>query len=282
MKSHINKLTDYRTVPLEKVVTIPSPKTHVEKELRQLTRAHKRTAPVEQLEAGDVAYLKLESSLPRFCKKMLPLTVGSGLFSAELESQLPGRKVGEAFTATVEGEPVQVEILKASRTFYPEATDEMAAAYAAEHEEFADAATVEAYKAQVTKEYYRTQRMEALGEAMQTLMNEVLTTSDWAFDEEELEAFAQKMLAEETEAIEAEIGKKIADMTDEEFKRFVGFDSPEQMQTFCRNSSEQWIATILWCAHESGTEPSLEDANALSYQFLEDYVTNTITFKEEE
>lgn len=281
MKSHINKLTDYRAVPLEKVITIPSPEAHVKKELRQLTRAYKRTAPVEQLEEGDVAYLKLESALPRFCRKMLPLTVGSGLFNAELESQLPGRKVGEAFTAAVEGQPVQVEILKAARTFYPEATDEMAAAYAAEHEEYANAATVEAYKAQVTEEYYRTQRQDAFGNAMQTLMDTVLTTSDWAFDEEELEDFAQKMLAEETEAIEAEEGKKLTDMTAEELKRAAGFESLEEMQTFCRSNSEVWIATILWCAHEAGKEPSLEDADGLNYQFLEDYVNSTITFKEE-
>lgn len=282
MKSHINKLTDYRAVPLEKVITIPSPEAHVKKELRQLTRAYKRTAPVEQLEEGDVAYLKLESAFPRFCRKMLPLTVGSGLFNAELESQLPGRKVGEAFTAAVEGRPVQVEILKAARTFYPEATDEMAAAYAAEHEEYANAATVEAYKAQVTEEYYRTQRQDAFGNAMQTLMDTVLTTSDWAFDEEELEDFAQKMLAEETEAIEAEEGKKLTDMTAEELKRAAGFESLEEMQTFCRSNSEVWIATILWCAHEAGKEPSLEDADSLNYQFLEDYVNSTITFKEEE
>lgn len=281
MKSYINQLTDYRTVPIEKEVVIPSPKEHIQKELRQLTRKNKYTVPVDCIQKGDVAFLKLTSELPRYQKNMLPLTVGSGLFDQELEGQLLGHKAGDCFSATVENQPVEVEILKASRTCYPEPTDEMAAAYAAEHEEFAKAVTVAAYCKQVTEEYYRRQREDAIGNAMQTIIDAVLTTSDWEFDDEEIRDFAEKVMKEETENAEKDEGKKLRDMTPEEFKRCTGFDSMEEMKAFWLDNSEVWIATTLWCAHENGKEPSLGDPEVMSYRFLEDYVRNSITFKEE-
>ncbi len=283
MRSSINVLADYREVPFEREVVLRCPKEHIAKEMKHLTRGFKRNEPVEKVEKQDVVMLALESELAKFNKPTVPVTVGGGLFDAELEEQLIGHSVGESFTAKVQDKPVAVTIKKANRTIYPEPTDEMAAAYAAEHEELAGIKTVEAYREHVIQEYYKEGRRDAVYGTMEEIMNYVLTHSDWEFDEEELDALVQEYKAQVQEEL-AEEGKEYDQLQEEELSRFFGVTTLEEAEKMLRGSAEQSIAVALWvCAvHEKDAAAiTMDEAMELGWDFLETYVRENMTILEE-
>jgi len=281
MRSYINRLTDYTRVERDWNAVIPSPKEQVEKELRQLTRKAKYTVPVETLEAGDVAIVKLESDIPRFNKKTVPVTVMGGLLDKALEEKLVGRAVGESFTATLEQGNVAVTVVKATRTLYPEPTDEMVIMYAEEHDEFSGITTVAEYVERVKAEYLRDMRSRLRGEAMQDIMRIVLTTSDWIFDEDEVNQLVNRIWDEDSEQLMSETGKTPEELTPEELKRATGFDSLDELKHFMHDSSEQWIACLLWWGSVNGIAPELSDLDRIDFKFLEDYVDANIIYTEE-
>jgi hypothetical protein len=79
-------------------------------------------------EAGDTAVLKTESTLPKFNKERVTVTLGRGLYSRELEPLLIGKAVGETVQTEIGGEPVRATILELKRKQAPEPTDEMVVA----------------------------------------------------------------------------------------------------------------------------------------------------------
>ena len=62
-------------------------------------------------------------------KTNVPVPVGKGLFSRELESRLIGLEKGEKKILTADGHAVEVEIVRISHTVLPELTDENVAAF---------------------------------------------------------------------------------------------------------------------------------------------------------
>ncbi len=85
-----------------------------------LLRAHIELVPVEAAESDSVVTLSLQSRLPRYTRESVTVTLGLGLYSAELEASVPGKKVGEEFETTVEGERVRVLVLSAMSRVIPE------------------------------------------------------------------------------------------------------------------------------------------------------------------
>ncbi len=81
----------------------------------------------EEVQDQDTAVITCSSELPRFNRESLPLRVGVGLFSRELEQQLIGWKKGQTGTVTVQGKPVSVTVQAIQREVLPEITDELAA-----------------------------------------------------------------------------------------------------------------------------------------------------------
>ncbi|MDE6111477.1 MAG: hypothetical protein K2F65_06120, partial [Eubacterium sp.] len=185
MKSYINMLADYREAPFEKNVTISCPEEYIASQLKHLTRNYKKTEAVDVVENGDVVILALKSGLEKFNRPMLPLTVGKNLFDEEFEAQLVGHTAGKEFTVKVQENDIAVIIKQASRTVFPQPTDEMALEYAKEHEEFADIKTVEDYCNCIVDKYIDDEKMNAIYGAMNNTIEYVLTHSDFEFDDEE-------------------------------------------------------------------------------------------------
>lgn len=286
MKSHINILVDYKETPFEKEVAIRCPEEHIQNQMKHLTRGFKKTEDVKILEKGDVSVLSLESEIKKFNKPSVFITVGGGLFDKEFEEKLPGRTVGETFEVKVGDKPVKVTVKQASRTVYPEPTDEMAAAYAKEHDEYAGITTVEEYRRRIVDTYCEEQRREAVFRVMDAVLDYVLTHSDWEFDEEEIARLSSEEKEFLRNQLKKEENKDFDNLTGEELQRYFEVGSYEEMDQFIKNGAEQRIAMLLWKASIEGKdtkESSIEELEEalVSWDFLENFAEKSLNIKEE-
>lgn len=96
-------------------------------------------------ELGDTAVLKTESSLPKFNKERVTVTLGRGLYNKDLETALVGKAVGETVDTELNGEKVKATVLELKRKQAPEPTDEMVAALQQKDLEGNPITTVEGY-----------------------------------------------------------------------------------------------------------------------------------------
>lgn len=280
MKSYINVLADYREAPFERNVTVSCPEEYVESQLKHLTRSNKKTEEVTVVENGDVVMLSLESELDKFNRPMIPLTVGANLFDAEFEGQLAGHSVGEPFTVSVQEKSVTVTVKKASRTVFPEPTDEMAAEYAKTHEDFKDVKTVEEYRSRVIEKYLEEQKQQAFYNAMDAVLDYVLTHSDWEFDDSEINERRETAMQEIKEQLKEEYNKELENLTEEELNSIFGVSSLDEFDKMLTSSMEQSIAQELWLTAENKVE-SLNDFEGNPYGFLQTYVENSLNITEE-
>lgn len=284
MKSYINTLADYREAPFEKNVVISCPQKHIDAQMKHLTRAFKKSQSVQTVENGDVTVLSLESGIEKFNKPTVFVTVGGGLFNAEFEEKLVGHSVGETFDITVDGNAVKVTVKQASRTVFPEPTDEMVAKYAAEHDEFSGITTVKEYRERIVKDYIEEQRQSCYYKAMDDVLGYVLTHSDWEFSDEEIEA----SVSEEKTFIDGQLkeegaGKTYAELSDEEISQFFGASSREELEKMLSDGAEQRIAMALWLGAMNGIDTknaNVEDIEG-DWSFLENFVKENITITEE-
>lgn len=284
MKSYINTLADYREAPFEKEMVISCPQKHVEAQMKHLTRAYKKTQSVQTVESGDVTVLSLESEIEKFNKPTVFVTVGGGLFNAEFEEKIIGHSVGETFETSVDGKAVKVTVKQASRTVFPEPTDEMAAKYAAEHEDYSGITTVAEYRRKIVKEYIEEQRQSCYYKAMDDVLNYVLTNSDWEFDEEEIEtSVSEEKTFIDQQLKEEGVGKTYAELSDEEISRTFGAPSREELEKMLRDGAEQRIAMSLWLGTINGIDTKNASVDEIDgdWGFLENFVKENITITEE-
>lgn len=285
MKSYINILADYHKTPLEKDITIRCPEEHIQSQMRHLTRNHKKTEPVSVMQEGDVVVLALESENPKFNRPMIPINIGGGLFDAAFEAALIGHSTAEPFTVTVQSKTVKVTVKQATRTVFPEPTDEMAAAYAAEHDELKDISTVEEYRQRIVDDYMEEQHRQVFFKAMDDVLGYVLTHSDWMFDKEEITALIQEETGFINQQLREDHKEALDYLSDDELSRYFGVASRKEMDKIIENGAEQRIATALWNAAVNGMEAekaSLEELeNDADWSFLENFVKENLTIKEE-
>lgn len=285
MKSYINTLADYCEAPFEKEIVISCPQKHIDAQMKHLTRSFKKTQSVQTIEKGDVTVLSLVSEVEKFNKPTVFVTVGGGLFNAEFEKELIGHSVGETFEITVDGNAVKVTVKQASRIVFPEPTDEMAAKYAQDHEEYAGITTVEEYRNRVVKEYLEEQRQSCYYKVMDEVLNYVLTHSDWEFSDEEIEASVREEMTAINQQLKEEEGidKDLSELSDKEISRIFGVPSREEMEQMISDGAEQRIAMVLWVSAVNGVDVKNASINEIDedWSFLENYVKENITITEE-
>lgn len=125
-----SKLTRY--IPLESI-SVPAElysleptdkerdeeKKTLQQETTYLLQNHIALVAAETVENGSVVYLNLTSAVPRFNREKVPVTVGLGLFSQELETILIGKKAGEIFETLVNEDSVRGTILSVQNRVVP-------------------------------------------------------------------------------------------------------------------------------------------------------------------
>lgn len=277
MKSRIKTLADYREAPFEREAVIRCPEEHIRSQMRHLTRAHKRSESVQVLEKGDVAVLTLESALAKFNRQSVFVTVGGGLFDKDFEEQLIGHAVGESFQAEAQGQPVRVTVKQASRTVFPEPTDEMAAAYAAEHEEFRGAVTVAAYREKVVEQYLEEERRGVFFNAMDAVQEYVLTHSDFDFDEDEIAGFVAETKKEILQQLDLE---SLEQLSEDQLRGNFGVESPEELEKMIKNQAEWSVASDLWVLRIHQKD-SFEEIEGYPWEFLNQFVQENLKITEE-
>lgn len=281
MKSYINELIDFKTFDFPHEVKLSCPDEHIQKQLKHITRGHKETIEVTELQKGDIAVIDLESSLERFNRSGLTLAVGSGLFDKELEAALIGKKTGEEFTAAVKETPVKVTVKSGKRTVFPEPTDEMTKQYAESVEGMEDVETISQYIDHVKAQYIAEKKQETVFTTLNEMLQYVLTHSDWEFDDDELEEIYKDMLENMEQMAQETHGKSFEEMTDEEISAETGIPNREALLDELRSECERQIASLLFVAANNGKDPkalSIEEAYNLSWDFMQSYVEENITF----
>lgn len=171
---------DLVTEPIITEVEMEELRGEMVRELQKLQYICKRHEAVDVVAAGDVVTLTLGSELKKMNRSGLALNVGTGLFSKELESTLPGKAVGETYTTQADGVSVTVTVDGCLRTVIPEISDELIRQQAIDGVE-----TVEQYKKLLekkTKDMYHGFYTEWF--ALQ-LLNDWCEKSEIAIDDEE-------------------------------------------------------------------------------------------------
>jgi FKBP-type peptidyl-prolyl cis-trans isomerase (trigger factor) len=133
LRSKVTTVYDYKTVDISSYIPAFTPdEAQLEKDLMRVLKAHGTKESPITVEEGDMVTLSCDSETPRFNKNQLVVMVGKGLFSKDLEAQLPGKKLGVPFTVTADGVKVHGLVEKISRTILPELTDENVAGFGME------------------------------------------------------------------------------------------------------------------------------------------------------
>lgn len=135
----------------------------------------------EKARAGDTAVLKTESTLPKFNKDRVTVTLGRGLYSKELENSLIGKAAGETVSTVIQEQPVMAQILELKRKQTPGPTDEMVQALQAKDFQGRLITNVADYEA-----FIRTEKT-----------NEVLATVNYYVMEEIIKAYPMTAYDEE-------------------------------------------------------------------------------------
>lgn len=121
-------------------------------------------------EYGDTLTLHTMSSIAKFNKEKVTVSIGRGLYDKSLENALIGKTVGESVEIMINGEAVRAMILRIQRKSVPEPTDDMVVALKVTNFEGKLLKTVKEYEDFITLE----QRMQCLSEVNYTVLEQVL------------------------------------------------------------------------------------------------------------
>ena len=182
-------------IPAEMLTTAPTAAEREQEDktlqeaIESLLRGHIELVPVDQAEEGSVVTLSLQSRLPRYHRESVNVTLGLGLYSAELEAAIPGKPVGGTFETTVEGETVTGRVLSARNRVVPKNPRSIEldreADGAADYDAWVELQNRKAYDQRVQD------RVKSLLQHITLKMNELCEPQ---FDEEEFEARNQVSL----------------------------------------------------------------------------------------
>lgn len=155
------------------ITALPTPEEMRENAVKAIVKEH--IALVSQpegtcAETGDTLTLKTVSTLPKFNKSKVTVSIGRGLYDKGLEAAMVGKKAGDTCTVTVKEQNVEVTVLGIKRKVVPAPTDEMVVQLQAKDFEDKLITTVDDYIAFVMKE----KEMSTLANVNYYVMEEIL------------------------------------------------------------------------------------------------------------
>ncbi|MDO5410807.1 MAG: hypothetical protein Q4F21_10190 [Lachnospiraceae bacterium] len=288
MKSRVLELYDYKDIELEKEDTVEGVKAQVESLVFSITRHYKTKVPAESVEPGDIAAFKSVSDEPKFNKSMLPINVGKGLFDKAFEDAVIGMKNGETGEITFGDKKAVVTVLSISRTVYPELTDEMVREQITDdNEDFGGIKTAEEFIKTAEEQTFHSLKEQMIYNGINNILGQVFAKSKWAFDEDELKAYAKHVYKTETDYLRSN-GIKVEELkTEDDFLRAFGdIHSMEEVLQLVDDIARDTIAMALMACGWLGIDPetidlydeeNIPDITNLIY----DYITDNITFVKE-
>ena len=222
------------TEPIVESLPLSEIYDNVERELGNLCMQCKQMQEVAVVAEGDTVCLRMESAAPKFNRSGLYLCVGAKLFDAELEAALPGKQVGEGFTARVGDATVLVHVEKCLHIVVPEPSDQLIAQQA-----IPGVATLEqfrSYTAQKYKALYRDAYLEYLADAY---MEQWFDDSQWEMDPDEVELLYRD-------------GKERYDAECAEHNSVMLESYPGELEEMLRNNALRYLQCILVKCQKEG------------------------------
>lgn len=281
MKSYINKLVDYKSIEFEKNIKIKDYTDSAKKKLNRLVRDKKVSTEEPSIQKGDVVYMKFSFEESKRNYENLPVTVGGELLDGEFEQTLIGKRKDEKGEGICLGEKVSYTIKSIIRYHYPEVTDADVAEFTRDLEDMSEIKTVKAYIDHYKAQEEESQKMSAIYNAMQTIYESVLSSSDFEFDEEELSALTEHNMNSFKADIEE--GKKFEELTADDLAQF-GVTSIEELEKEIKIGAEEYVGSLLWFLNIKGIDPKTVDLWAedveTNFDFIENYVREIIVFEE--
>lgn len=123
----------------------------IDRQILRLANRHITWTEGAPVSEGDVVQCRLISDLPKFRHDNLSLTAGAGLFDPELESELIGKKSGDAIRLEKENTLVTGTIISVKNKHVPPVTDE----YVLELS-LPDVSTVSEYRNRLREQQFQT------------------------------------------------------------------------------------------------------------------------------
>ncbi|HEX3017292.1 MAG TPA: hypothetical protein VHP31_05490 [Caproicibacter sp.] len=160
-----------RSVDPSCIPTEESLRGYVRNELTRGCAFYTSCAAEEPIRHGDKATIRVSSALAKFNREKVPVSVGTGLYYADLEAALIGLKAGESGTITVKGETVSFTVLGVEQPCRPDPTDEMVLA-----QDIEGVTTVAQFSAYVLKQ----KREEYLKTLVEQLLDQMILQSDFS------------------------------------------------------------------------------------------------------
>ncbi len=155
------------------ITVMPTPEEMRENAIKAIVKEHIALVPQPEgtrAEEGDTLTLKTVSSLPKFNKPKVIVSIGRGLYDKGLEAAMVGKEAGDTCTVTVKEQNVEVTVLEIKRKVVPEPTDEMVVQLQAKDFQDKLITTVDDYISFVMKE----KEMSTLANINYYVMEEIL------------------------------------------------------------------------------------------------------------
>lgn len=243
MKTPFNKKLDMSLVNdyLDKVdlSTIPGEKELEETFKKRLLKSYMTLKTLPQGEPvckEDIVTISLESTLPKFNKSKIQVTVGTGLFNKEIEASLIGKRCGESYVVTAQDTQVKVAVLEIKRKEVPPISDAMVVELGIEGID-----TIEKYKEKINKELMDY----TFGPLVAKLMEELLKVVEIEdIDESDLVKLGELEKEFFKKHFKEEKGLNIDEMSTEEFKEILGCES---MEKFIEMRHEWYVSKLTQC-----------------------------------
>ena len=125
LRTCAENVCDYRSIDItEYIKGFTADEAQLQKDITRMLRAYGRREETDVVSEGDTVTLNCASKNPRFSKNEIPVVIGRGLFSRELEKELVGKKTGHSYVISVEDTPVEVTVMRCIHTVLPELSDE--------------------------------------------------------------------------------------------------------------------------------------------------------------
>ena len=154
---------------------------------------------------------RLASDCPRFQREKVRFVAGSGMFHKELEDMSTGMEVGETREAVLPEGKVSLTLTGVMNRVVPEASDEMVEKLGLE-----GVHTVAAYRAYLLEQQKEAAFQEDSYDALNHLMREVISGSEFVLDREDWEEPINREL-DRCRTLCRQEGMVLEEMTPEQF-----------------------------------------------------------------
>lgn len=244
MRSRVVSLYDYHKVDLSdfRIHFVPDEET-IQREFYFLLQKAAKWVDSDVIEEYSTSVLASKSEYPKYNKKKLRLSVGSGLFDADYEKQLLGMKAGETRIITTEKGTAEATLLETKSRDLPLLTDEVVREYGPE-----DVNTISEYRAKLIEEQKNQKLDDVAYFADRKIYGEMFKNSEFVIAQEDFEYVMNIQLNRFEEIAKAE-GMDLKTMTPEQFEGRVPVRSYDGLRVLMYEDSWEYLQNYLAAVH---------------------------------